>query len=58
MTGGMLLLVYSLVRAPMVGWGSIQTIATLDRLGCLAAGVRLSTSCEAAYPLLPLPFCG
>ena len=29
MTGGMLLLVYSLVRAPIVGWGSIQTIFTL-----------------------------
>jgi predicted MFS family arabinose efflux permease len=28
-TGGMLLLVYSLVRAPIVGWGSIQTIITL-----------------------------
>ncbi len=28
-TGGMLLLVYSLVRAPIVGWGSLQTIFTL-----------------------------
>src|SRR4029077_11133421 len=28
-TGGMLLLVYSLVRAPIVGWGSLQTIPTL-----------------------------
>src|SRR5499427_9026840 len=28
-TGGMLLLVYSLVRAPIVGWGSLQTILTL-----------------------------
>jgi EmrB/QacA subfamily drug resistance transporter len=28
-TGGMLLLVYSLVRAPTVGWGSIPTISTL-----------------------------
>src|SRR5215469_15642421 len=28
-TGGMLLLVYSLVRAPIAGWGSLQTIATL-----------------------------
>jgi EmrB/QacA subfamily drug resistance transporter len=28
-TGGMLLLVYSLVKAPVVGWGSTQTILTL-----------------------------
>jgi EmrB/QacA subfamily drug resistance transporter len=28
-TGSMLLLVYSLVRAPIVGWGSIQTVLTL-----------------------------
>ena len=28
-TGGMLLLVYSLVRAPVAGWGSLQTIVTL-----------------------------
>src|SRR5438477_1042748 len=28
-TGGMLLLVYSLVRAPVAGWGSLQTILTL-----------------------------
>jgi len=28
-TGGMLLLVYGLVRAPVAGWGSAQTIATL-----------------------------
>jgi len=28
-TGGMLLLVYSLVRAPVVGWGSLQTILAL-----------------------------
>jgi EmrB/QacA subfamily drug resistance transporter len=28
-TGGMLLLVYNLVRAPIIGWGSLQTIVTL-----------------------------
>src|SRR5215467_2268007 len=28
-TGGMLLLVYSLVRAPIVGWGSLQTVLTM-----------------------------
>ena len=34
-TGGMLLLVYSLVRAPVVGWGSLQTIFTLIGAGLL-----------------------
>jgi MFS family permease len=29
-TGGMLLLVYSLVRAPVVGWGSTQSVVTLS----------------------------
>ena len=28
-TGGMLLLVYGLVRAPIAGWGSLQTVLTL-----------------------------
>ncbi len=28
-TGGMLLLVYGLVRAPVAGWGSLQTVLTL-----------------------------
>jgi EmrB/QacA subfamily drug resistance transporter len=34
-TGGMLLLVYSLVRAPVVGWGSLQTIFALIGAGLL-----------------------
>src|SRR5690242_1033368 len=34
-TGGMLLLVYSLVRAPIVGWGSLQTVLTLIGSGGL-----------------------
>src|SRR6516225_5762386 len=34
-TGGMLLLVYSLVRAPVVGWGSLQTVLTLIGSGGL-----------------------
>src|SRR5262252_548066 len=34
-TGGMLLLVYGLVRAPIVGWGSLQTVLTLIGSGGL-----------------------
>src|SRR5499425_1750347 len=34
-TGGMLLLVYSLVRAPIAGWGSLQTVLTLIGSGGL-----------------------
>jgi hypothetical protein len=30
-TGGMLLLVYALVQAPEVGWGTTRTIAELPR---------------------------
>ena len=36
-TGGMLLLVYSLVRAPVAGWGSVQTIATLTGSAAMLA---------------------
>src|SRR5215467_10937328 len=36
-TGGMLLLVYSLVRAPIAGWGSLQTIFTLSGSAILLA---------------------
>src|SRR5579871_1087255 len=35
-TGGMLLLVYSLVRAPVIGWGSLQTVLTLAGAAALA----------------------
>ena len=42
MTGGMLLLVYSLVRAPMVGWGSLQTIFTLTGSAVLLVAFALN----------------
>ena len=35
-TGSMLLLVYSLVRAPVIGWGSLQTVLTLAGAAALA----------------------
>jgi EmrB/QacA subfamily drug resistance transporter len=51
-TGGMLLLVYSLVRAPIVGWASVQTIVTLIGSAILiAAFVR--NEIRAGNPLVP-----
>ena len=52
-TGGMLLLVYGLVRAPVVGWGSVQTILTLTGSAVLIVAFA-STSCEAAIRCVPL----
>src|SRR5919204_717577 len=52
-TGGMLMLVYSLVRAPTVGWGSLQTIVTL-----LGAAILLSAFARnerrSRNPLVPV----
>jgi EmrB/QacA subfamily drug resistance transporter len=51
-TGGMLLLVYSLVRAPIAGWGSLQTILTLSGSAILLiafAGDEL----RSRFPLVP-----
>jgi EmrB/QacA subfamily drug resistance transporter len=51
-TGGMLLLVYGLVRAPIVGWGSLQTILTL--IG--SAGLLIAfagNEIRSRYPLVP-----
>ena len=39
-TGGTLLLVYGLVRAPVVGWASAETILHVRRLGSIADRVR------------------
>src|SRR5499427_7017678 len=51
-TGGMLLLVYSLVRAPIVGWGSLQTILTLTGSAILLfAFVR--NELRSRNPLVP-----
>jgi EmrB/QacA subfamily drug resistance transporter len=52
-TGGMLLLVYSLVRAPVVGWGSGQTIATLGGSVVLLSAFVVN-ELRSRDPLLPL----
>jgi EmrB/QacA subfamily drug resistance transporter len=52
-TGGMLLLVYSLVRAPVVGWGSGQTIATLSGSAVLLTAFVVN-ELRSRSPLLPL----
>src|SRR5215467_4469522 len=51
-TGGMSLLVYSLVRAPVVGWGSVQTILTLAGSAILVAAFVLNER-RSRNPLLP-----
>src|SRR5262252_8373018 len=51
-TGGMLLLVYSLVRAPVVGWGSLQTIFTLIGSGALLIAFA-ANEFRSRYPLVP-----
>jgi EmrB/QacA subfamily drug resistance transporter len=52
-TGGMLLLVYALVKAPEVGWGTAQTIASLvGAVVILAAFVVNELRVE--HPLVPL----
>jgi EmrB/QacA subfamily drug resistance transporter len=52
-TGGMLLLVYSLVRAPVVGWGSVQTISTLSGSAVVFTAFVINEG-RTANPLLPL----
>src|SRR5215813_11039995 len=51
-TGGMLLLVYGLVRAPIVGWGSLQTILVLAASAVLMAGFVLN-ELRSRNPLVP-----
>ena len=51
-TGGMVLLVYSLVRAPVVGWGSVQTILTLAASAILVAAFTFN-ELRSSNPLLP-----
>jgi EmrB/QacA subfamily drug resistance transporter len=51
-TGGMLLLVYGLVRAPVAGWGSFQTVLTLiGAAGLLIAFAR--NELRSRDPLVP-----
>jgi predicted MFS family arabinose efflux permease len=52
-TGGMLLLVYSLVRAPVVGWSSAQTLSTLAG-SVVVLGAFVVNEARSANPLLPL----
>src|SRR5215471_423436 len=51
-TGGMLLLVYSLVRAPIVGWGSVQTLLTLIGSAVLI-GAFVLNELRSRNPLVP-----
>jgi EmrB/QacA subfamily drug resistance transporter len=52
-TGGMLLLVYGLVRAPIVGWGSGQTIVTLIGSALVLVAFALN-ELRSRNPLVPL----
>jgi EmrB/QacA subfamily drug resistance transporter len=51
-TGGMLLLVYSLVRAPVAGWGSPQTILTLTGSAILLTTFAVN-ELRSRHPLVP-----
>jgi EmrB/QacA subfamily drug resistance transporter len=52
-TVSMLLLVYSLIRAPVVGWGSVQTILTLTGAAVLAAAFVINER-RSRNPLIPI----
>jgi EmrB/QacA subfamily drug resistance transporter len=52
-TGGMLLLVYALVKAPDVGWGATRTIAELAGAG-LALVAFVVNELRVANPLVPM----
>ena len=52
-TGGMLLLVYGLVRAPAVGWASVQTIVALAGSAVLIMAFALN-EVRSRNPLVPL----
>jgi EmrB/QacA subfamily drug resistance transporter len=54
-TGALVLLVYAVVEAPEVGWGSLQTILLAAGSGVLLAGFALVESHHRA-PLVPLRF--
>jgi predicted MFS family arabinose efflux permease len=51
-TGGMLLLVYGLVRAPIAGWGSLQTILTLSGSAILLIAFA-ANELRSRNPLVP-----
>jgi EmrB/QacA subfamily drug resistance transporter len=52
-TGGMLLLVYALVKAPDVGWGATRTIAELAVAG-LALVAFVANELRVTNPLVPM----
>ena len=52
-TGGMLLLVYALVKAPDVGWGATRTIVELAVAG-LTLVAFVANELRVAHPLVPL----
>jgi EmrB/QacA subfamily drug resistance transporter len=52
-TGGMLLLVYALVKAPDIGWGATQTIALLAVAAATLAAFVVN-ELRVANPLVPL----
>ena len=52
-TGGMLLLVYSLIRAPQIGWGSATTVAELSVSAVLLAAFVFS-ELRHPNPIAPL----
>jgi EmrB/QacA subfamily drug resistance transporter len=52
-TGGMLLLVYALVKAPDVGWGATRTIVELAVAGVTLAAF-VANELRAANPLVPM----
>jgi EmrB/QacA subfamily drug resistance transporter len=52
-TGGMLMLVYGLVRAPVAGWGSVQTIGLLAGAAVVLAAFVINERRQHA-PLAPL----
>jgi EmrB/QacA subfamily drug resistance transporter len=52
-TAGMLLLVYSLVRAPVVGWASTQTLLTLSGSAILIVAFAVN-ELRSGNPLVPL----
>jgi len=52
-TGGMLLLVYSLVRAPIAKWESVQTVAGLTGSAAMLIAFALN-ELRSRNPLLPL----
>jgi EmrB/QacA subfamily drug resistance transporter len=56
-TGALVLVVYALVEAPEVGWGSLQTILPVAGAGVLLAGFVLVESRHRA-PLVPLRLFG